>query len=92
MWRRPADHVGIASVRNYLSGDDRGFLAAGGMGFIIGDGRLRYAPESITEAYYAWRMIQNWTLTLDYQRVVNPAYNQDRGPISVATLRVHWER
>lgn len=92
LWRRPADHVGIASVRNYLSGDDRAFLAAGGMGFIIGDGRLRYAPESITEAYYAWRMIQNWTLTLDYQRVVNPAYNQDRGPISVATLRVHWER
>src|ERR1035438_6389458 len=46
--------------------------------------------ESITEAYYAWHANRNWTFTLDYQRVVNPAYNQDRGPVSVGTLRVHW--
>jgi high affinity Mn2+ porin len=92
LWRRPADNIGVATVRNYLSGDDRCFLAAGGIGFIIGDGRLSYAPESITEAYYAWRALRDWTFTLDYQRVVNPAYNRDRGPVSVATLRVHWER
>jgi high affinity Mn2+ porin len=91
-WRRPADTIGVAAVRNYLSGDDRRFLAAGGMGFIIGDGRLHYAPESIVEAYYAWRAAKDWTFTLDYQRVANPAYNQDRGPVSVGTLRVHWER
>jgi high affinity Mn2+ porin len=92
LWKRPTDHVGVASVRNYLSGDDRRFLAAGGVGFIIGDGRLRYAPESITEVYYAWHLLRDWTVTLDYQQVVNPAYNQDRGPVSVASLRVHWER
>jgi len=82
----------VAAVCNYLSGDDRVFLAHGGMGFIIGDGRLNYRPESITEAYYACRVHTGWTLTLDYQRVVNPAYNRDRGPVSVASLRVHWER
>jgi high affinity Mn2+ porin len=92
LWKRPGDTVGVASVRNYLSGDDRNFLAAGGVGFIIGDGRLNYRPESITEAYYAWHATKEWTFTLDYQRVVNPAYNHDRGPVSVGGLRVHWEK
>jgi high affinity Mn2+ porin len=92
LWKRKSDRIGIAAVRNYLSGDQRSFLAQGGLGFIIGDGRLNYAPESIAESYYAWQVIRDWTLTLDYQRIVNPAYNRDRGPLSVATLRVHWER
>jgi high affinity Mn2+ porin len=91
LWKRPADNIGVAAVRNYLSGDDRSFLAAGGLGFIIGDGRLNYAPESIVEAYYAWQATRQWTFTLDYQRVSNPAYNRDRGPVSVASIRAHWE-
>jgi high affinity Mn2+ porin len=90
-WKRRRDTVGLAAVRNYLSGDQRSFLAAGGTGFIIGDGRLNYAPESIAEAYYAWSATRQWTVTLDYQRVANPAYNCDRGPVSVASLRLHWE-
>lgn len=91
LWKRPGDQIGVAAVRNYLSGDDRRFLAAGGLGFIIGDGRLNYSPETIQEAYYAWRATRQWTFTLDYQHVANPAYNRDRGPVSVAALRVHWE-
>jgi high affinity Mn2+ porin len=92
LWKRAGDTVGVAGVRNYLAGDHRTFLAAGGTGFIIGDGRLDYAPETIAEAYYAWHACKSWTVTLDYQRVANPAYNRDRGPVSVGTLRLHWER
>jgi high affinity Mn2+ porin len=65
LWRRSSDHIGIAAVRNYLSGDQRRFLAAGGLGFIIGDGRLDYQPEAIVEAYYAWHAIKGWTFTGD---------------------------
>ena len=92
LWKRTEDSIGASAVRNYLTGDDRRFLGTGGLGFIIGDGRLKYAPESIVEAYYAWQAIRQWTFTLDYQRIVNPGYNRDRGPVSVGSLRVHWER
>lgn len=90
-WGRRRDTVGLAAVRDYLSGDHRAFLAAGGYGFIIGDGRINYAPEQIVEAYYAFRVSGSWTVTGDYQHIANPAYNQDRGPVSVGTVRLHWE-
>ena len=91
-WRRAQDRVGVAAARNYLSGDQRSFLAAGGLGFLIGDGRLNYRPESIVEAYYAWQPLKIFTVSLDYQHVDNPAYNRDRGPVSVYSLRLHLAR
>jgi high affinity Mn2+ porin len=90
-WGRAHDTIGFAAARNYLSGDHRSFLEAGGYGFIIGDGRLNYAPEQIVEAYYAFQINRMWTVTADYQHIVNPAYNQDRGPLSAGTIRLHWE-
>lgn len=78
-WHRIKDTIGVGAVRNYLSGDQRGFLAAGGLGFIIGDGRLNYQPESIVEAYYALRATREFIFTADFQRIENPAYNKDRG-------------
>jgi high affinity Mn2+ porin len=91
-WGRRNDTVGLAAVRNYLSGDHRAFLAASGYGFIIGDGRLNYRPEQIVECYYAVPLKAGWTITGDFQRITNPAYNRDRGPVSVQTIRLHWER
>ena len=89
-WRRPDDEIGLAGVLNGLSGPHRRYLDAGGLGFIIGDGRLRYGLEGILETYYQAKL--KWFLVaFDYQFVSNPAYNRDRGPVSILTARIHWE-
>lgn len=90
---RPADALGVALVANGISGPHRAYLKAGGYGFIIGDGTLRYGAESIFEVYYRLAVPGHLhcALSPDYQFVVNPAYNQDRGPVHVFGLRVHVE-
>ena len=90
-WGRHDDTFGVAGVINGLSSDARQYFAAGGIGILIGDGRLNYGPEKILETYYATRVTSNLTLAVDYQRVNNPAYNRDRGPVSIVGVRVHAE-
>jgi len=90
-WGRAQDHVGVAMAVNGLSPEHRQYLAAGGLGFIIGDGALNYAPEQIVETYYALHIWRYWTLTTDAQGVKNPAYNADRGPVFILAERVHLE-
>lgn len=90
-WQRPDDKVGIAAVVNSLSDDARRYFAAGGLGVLIGDGRLNYGDEKILEAYYAFRAHRMLTISVDYQRVINPAYNRDRGPVSLLGVRLHGE-
>ncbi len=90
-WRRPEDVLASAVAINGLSPDHRAYLAAGGVGFIIGDGRLNYAPEQIWETYYAITLWKHLMLTPDIQLIKNPAYNADRGPVVVGTFRVHVE-
>lgn len=90
-WGRPDDTIGIGGAINGLSAAHRDFLAAGGTGLLIGDGRLNYRTERILEAYYAYSVIKGVTLTADYQLVVNPAYNADRGPVSIVSGRLHAE-
>lgn len=90
-WERPKDTLGIAGVLNGLSRDHRDYLAAGGLGFIIGDGRLSYGSERIAEIYYSLEAAKGISISLDYQHVVNPAYNRDRGPVTIWSTRVHYE-
>jgi high affinity Mn2+ porin len=91
-WKRSGDVVGLAQVVNGISADHRAFLEAGGYGFIIGDGRLNYGHEAITELYYNARLTESFFLTLDYQLVLNPGYNKDRqGPVHVFAFRAHFE-
>ncbi len=90
-WGRPQDQIGLAGVINGLSDAHKEYLEAGGVGFIIGDGRLNYAPETIAETYYNWEWRKGINVTLDFQGFKNPAYNQDRGPVVVGGLRVHVE-
>ena len=76
---------------NGLSSAHRDYLAAGGLGFILGDGRLNYGPETILEVYYQARLAKALFVSLDYQFVDRPGYNRDRGPVSIFGLRVHVE-
>jgi high affinity Mn2+ porin len=89
VWRRPNDTFGLAYVVSGASRSAQEFLEAGGAGILDGDGALNYAGENVIEAYYnfaVWRSIQ---ITPDYEFVANPAFNRDRGPVSVVALRLH---
>ncbi|MEA2941924.1 MAG: high affinity Mn2+ porin, partial [Bradyrhizobium sp.] len=90
-WGRPDDVIGIGGAINALSKDHRDFIAAGGLGVLIGDGALNYRRERILEMYYAYALNKQITLTADYQFITNPAYNADRGPVSVFSGRLHGE-
>ncbi|CAN5445162.1 carbohydrate porin [soil metagenome] len=90
-WGRPDDVIGIGGASNGLSRDHRDFLAAGGLGPLVGDGQLNYRRERVLESYYAYALNKQMTLTADYQLITNPAYNADRGPVSVFSGRLHGE-
>lgn len=91
-WGRPDDTVGLAVAVNQISHAGKAYLAAGGLGGIIGDGQLPMAgPEQILETYYSLAAFKIAKITGDYQFVNNPAYNRQRGPISVFALRLHVE-
>ncbi len=81
---------GAGVVLNGLSKEHKAYLASGGYGFIIGDGRLNYAPEIITELFYRFHFFSSrLQLSPNYQFAVNPAYNKDRGPVHIFSLRAH---
>jgi len=91
-WKRKDDEIGLGFIANGLSAPHRQYLADGGYGFLIGDGKLNYAPEMIAEFYYKFNAYQNkFFLSPDYQFIVNPAYNRDRGPVNVFSIRAHIE-
>jgi high affinity Mn2+ porin len=90
-WKRADDELGLAFVANGISKDHRDYLAAGGYGFIIGDGKINYSTELIAEMYYKIHASKNIALSPSYQFIANPAYNKDRGPVNVFSVRMHVE-
>ena len=89
-WGRNDDTIGLAGVVNAISKDHQAYLAAGGLGILVGDGRLpHYGTENILETYYDIALRRFLHLTVDYQFVDNPGYNPDRGPVSVFAARLH---
>jgi len=89
-WHRAADRIGVAGVVNGISRAHERYLDAGGLGVLVGDGRLPHpGPEYISELYYDFVPHRGTALTLDYQFVANPGYNRDRGPAHVFALRLH---
>ena len=89
-WNRTNDTAGLAVVASGLSKDHKNYLAAGGYGFMLGDGRLNYTAESVTEFYYSAALRENIYLTGGYQFLLNPGYNADRsGPVNIFSIRLH---
>jgi hypothetical protein len=93
MWHRPFDKFGVAFVGNGISRNHRKYLALGGLGFVLGDGRLTYGPEKIMETYYnfAIPMHSGIFAALDFQYIDDPGYNRARGPVLVPGARLHVE-
>jgi high affinity Mn2+ porin len=90
-WGRDDDTFGIAGVVNGITKEHQAYLNAGGLGILVGDGMLPHpGNEEILETYYSFPVFTS-KVTLDYQLIVNPAYNRDRGPVSVLSTRVHMQ-
>ncbi len=89
-WGAPDDTAGLALMANMASNQRQAYLAAGGLGILVGDGQLRHpGTEQIAEVYYK-RPVTRWVqVTVDYQAIFNPGYNRDNGPVSVFGLRLH---
>jgi high affinity Mn2+ porin len=90
-WHRKYDRAGLVFVSNGISRDHQDYLALGGYGFLIGDGRLHYGRENIVEAYYTLHAWRGFYPSFGVQHINNPAYNRDRGPVLVPSLRLHME-
>jgi carbohydrate-selective porin OprB len=90
-WNRRFDRAGLAYVSNGISRDHQQYLALGGLGFLLGDGRLNYARENILETYYTLHVWRGAYPSFGFQYVDHPGYNRDRGPVFVPTLRLHLE-
>jgi high affinity Mn2+ porin len=90
-WGRPFDTVGSAYTVSGLAAVHAQYLARGGLDFLIGDGALRYGAERIWESYYNRRLFPGFFASIDMQHITNPAFNRDRGPLWVGSLRLHME-
>jgi len=88
-WHRPVDKVAIAVVSNAIKADHQEYLKLGGLGFLLGDGRLNYGRENIVESYYNWHAWRGMFYALDVQHISDPGYNRDRGAIWVGSVRAH---
>jgi len=90
-WGRRFDRLGLVFVSNGINHEHARYLGYGGLGFILGDGKLNYGRENILESYYTLHLWRGFYPGLGLQYIVNPGYNQDRGPVLVPSLRLHLE-
>jgi len=90
-WHRKQDRAGFAFVSNAIKRDHQTYLAAGGLGFLLGDGNLNYGRETILETYYTIHVWRGIYVGPGLQHINNPGYNRDRGPVLVPSFRAHVE-
>jgi hypothetical protein len=90
-WHRKQDRAGIAFLTNGIKKDHQNYLADGGLGFLLGDGKLNYGRENILESYYTLHVWRGLYVAPGTQYIVDPGYNRDRGPVFVGSFRAHME-
>jgi hypothetical protein len=90
-WHRKQDRAGIAFITNGIKKDHQNYLADGGLGFLLGDGKLNYGRENILETYYTLHVWRGLYVAPGAQYIVDPGYNRDRGPVFVGSFRAHME-
>jgi high affinity Mn2+ porin len=90
-WGRKFDRMGLVFVSNGINHEHARYLGYGGLGFLLGDGKLNYGRENIIESYYTVHVWRGIFPAAGLQYAVNPGYNRDRGPVLVPTLRLHLE-
>jgi len=91
LWKRPRDYAGIGFSVGWISKSHAEYLRLGGVDGFIGDGTITAAPESVVEAFYGVNLSSSVWLSGDYQLINNPAYNSDRGHVSIFGVRLHAE-
>lgn len=91
LWKRNNDRAGLAFASNAISSVHARYLALGGLGFVLGDGALKYARENLLETYYTAHIWRGFYAAPDLQYIVNPGFNQARGPVIVSSFRLHTE-
>ena len=90
-WRRPFDVAGVGAGLAWISQAHADYLRLGGIDGFIGDGYINTAAEGVAEVFYSLNLLKAIWLSGDYQRIVNPAFNADRGPVDIFGARVHAE-
>ena len=88
-WHRKNDKAGFALTSDAIKRDHQRYLQLGGLGFLLGDGKLNYGRETIAEAYYNLHTYRGLFFALGVSGITNPGYNRDRGPIVVPSVRAH---
>jgi len=90
-WHRHWDKLGVVFMSNAISKAHQNYLALGGVGFLLGDGRLNYGRENIVETYYNAHLWRGIYISPNVEYIVNPGYIRDRGQVVVGGVRLHLE-
>lgn len=90
-WSRPKDVAGAGVNLGWISKSHANYLRLGGIDGFIGDGFIRPGAETTLDMFYSVYLRRPFWFTGDFQHVVNPAFNTDRGPVNIFSVRIHGE-
>ncbi len=91
LWHRPQDMTGVGVNYGWISSAHAQYLRMGGIDGFIGDGYITAAAEGTLDVFYSLNIHKSYWLAGDYQRVVNPGFNSDRGPVDIFNIKIHGE-